>query len=57
MIDLIRRSSEDQKLVNHDEDSPSQVPHSQTLSPGVKYGLLASGVMIIVAMVAGAVLF
>jgi hypothetical protein len=57
MIDLIRRSSDDQKLVNHDEDGPARVQPSQTLSPGVKYGLLAAGVMIIVAMVAGAVLF
>ncbi|MGC8121707.1 BLUF domain-containing protein [Marinobacter sp. VGCF2001] len=55
MIELIRRSSEDQKLVNHDDHSA--LAPAQALAPGVKYGLLAAGVLVVVALVAGALVF
>ncbi len=45
MIDLIRNSSADQKLVNHDEANTSgQSNHPQVFSPGLRTGLIIAAV-------------
>jgi hypothetical protein len=56
MIDLIRRSSQDQKLVNYDEPVRSAAPTPQTLSPGLKAGLVVAAVGLVVALVVSATL-
>jgi len=56
MIDLIRRSSQDQKLVNYDEPVRSAAPAPQTLSPGLKAGLVVAAVGLVVALAVSATL-
>lgn len=51
MIELIRRSSQDQKLVNYDETNRKTSPAPQTLSPGLKGGLIAAAACLVVALV------
>lgn len=51
MIDLIRRSSQDQKSVNYDETKRINSPAPQTLSPGLKVGLISAAACLVVALV------
>ena len=51
MIDLIRRSSQDQKSVNYDEANRKATPAPQTLSSGLKVGLVAAAACLVVALV------
>lgn len=57
MIELIRRSSQDQKSVNYDEVNRKTSATPQTLSSGLKVGLIAAVVGLVVALVVVATLF
>lgn len=58
MIELIRRSSQDQKLVNFDENRVARKQAaSGGLSPALKNSLVGAGVLVILALVAVAFLF
>lgn len=50
MIDLVRRSSENQKLVNYDEPERATNPTPQSLTPGLKVGLIVAAVGLVVAL-------
>ncbi len=52
MIDLIRKSSEDQKLVNYSDPKPVGVQaRASVLSPGLKAGLIAAGGLLVGALI------
>ncbi|WP_336366217.1 BLUF domain-containing protein [Marinobacter sp. C2H3] len=54
MIDLIRQSSANQKLVNHDDAERGGVrmgDRPQAFSPALRYGLLAAGVCLLGALI------
>lgn len=55
MIELIRKSSHDDKLVNHSEARPASRPEAP-VSSGVRKGLILAGVVLLGAFVAGGVL-
>lgn len=56
MIELIRRSSHDQKLVNHDEADSSE-PKPQPFSTGLRTGLIVAALCLVGALfVAGSML-
>ncbi|HET8849770.1 MAG TPA: BLUF domain-containing protein [Marinobacter sp.] len=58
MIALIRRSSQDQKLVNFNENGVSRKPANPGgVSPALKNSLVGAGVLVILGLVAGAFLF
>lgn len=56
MIGLIRRSSQDQKLVNHGETTRMASQPPQTLSSGLKVGLVVAAVGLVVALAVAAIL-
>ncbi|MCK7546843.1 BLUF domain-containing protein [Marinobacter koreensis] len=51
MIELIRQSSHDQKLVNHDEESGAATSRPQAFSPGLRFGLMAAGIALLGALI------
>lgn len=55
MIELIRKSSHDDKLVNHSEARPAREAEAP-VSSGVRTGLLVAGVVLLGAFVFGGVL-
>ena len=55
MIELIRQSSHDDRLVNHSDAGPINAPE-EPVSPGVRGGLMLAGVVLLVAFVVGGIL-
>ncbi|MDX1635131.1 MAG: BLUF domain-containing protein [Marinobacter sp.] len=55
MIELIRKSSHDDKLINHSEARPTAAPEAP-VSSGVRMGLILAGVVLLGAFVAGGML-
>ena len=51
MIELIRDSNHDQKLVNHDEAVTAPAGKPSGFSPALKFGLIAAAVCLVGALI------